>query len=98
MDKCSLDDKATKAVKSQISLIEQDPPLGQTNNESNDLKDDLNDSALFISSNWSTGPGGCKNYTEFFSNDIEVEQDIQMIDKHVLKDKIEIPKLDLVGA
>ena len=33
-------------------------------------EDNLNDSNLYISSNWSTGAGGCQNYTEFFG-DIE---------------------------
>ena len=31
-------------------------------------EDNLNDSNLYISSNWSTGPGGCINYTDLFGD------------------------------
>ena len=60
--------------------MEEDPPLKEREIKTERLEhneDNLNDSALYISSNWSTGAGGCENFTEFFE-EIDVNNPLKV--------------------
>jgi len=63
----TLPDQVSKAIADIFEKFDDKAPMKEGENGVNQ-DDILNDSALYLSSNWSTGGGGCLSYYEMFED------------------------------